>query len=70
MLVVQGAMKAAGGGKVDTNLWGIALIRGGIDESKINGNIDFQYSKCGLTQALDATSIVSISRSRGWSQLY
>ena len=69
VLVVQGAMKAAGGGKVDTNLWGIALIRGGIDESKINGNIDFQYSKCGLTQALDATSIVSISRSRGWLQL-
>src|SRR5205814_4197775 len=34
VLVVQGAMKAAGGGKVDTNLWGIALIRGGIDESK------------------------------------
>ena len=70
VMIVQGAMKAAGGGKVGANVWGIALIRGGLDETKINGNINFQYSKCGLTQALNGTSAVAVSRSRAWSQLY
>jgi len=72
VLIVQGALKAAGGGgnKVDATVWGIALVRGGVDESQINGNMNFQYSKCGLTQALNGTSIVAMSRSRAWSQLY
>ncbi len=70
VMIVQGAMKAAGGGKVGANVWGIALIRGGLDETKINGHINFQYSKCGLTQALNGTSAVAVSRSRAWSQLY
>ena len=73
-LIVQGALKAAGGGgKLSTNVWGIALIHGGVDlagASKFSGSVNFQYSKCGLTQALNGTSTVSVSRSRAWSQLY
>jgi len=69
-VIVQGAMKAAGGGNVETKVWGIALLNGGIDESKIGGKVHFQYSKCALTQALEGTSIVAITRSRGWAQLY
>src|SRR5216117_3111584 len=73
-LIVQGALKAAGGGgKLSTNVWGIALIHGGVDlagASKFSGSVNFQYSKCGLTQALNGTSTVAVSRSRAWSQLY
>ena len=73
-LIVQGALKAAGGGgKLSTNVWRIALIHGGVDlagVSKFSGTVNFQYSKCGLTQALNGTSTVAVSRSRAWSQLY
>ena len=58
------------------NLGDSAVINGNINaqsvvvRGKINGNINFQYSKCGLTQALNGTSAVAVSRSRAWSQLY
>jgi hypothetical protein len=69
-LIVQGAMKAAGGGNVETTLWGIALINGGLDESQVTGKSHFRYSKCVLTQVLEGTSPVAMARSRGWAQLY
>ena len=69
-VIVQGVMKASGGGNVETTLWGIALINGGLDESQVTGKSHFRYSKCVLTQALEGTSLVAMARSRGWAQLY
>jgi len=69
-VIVQGAMKASGGGNVETTLWGIALINGGLDESQVTGKSHFRYSKCVLTQVLEGTSLVAMARSRGWAQLY
>ena len=71
IVIVQGSMTTQGGGA------GAIHFRGGVmaanvdlDDNRIAGNAQIQYSSCVVTRAQTAAGIGSQLRSRGWLQLF
>ena len=71
IVLVQGALKTAGGGSTDAHFYG-AVMANNVDLqlSSLSGNATLQYSKCAITNAMEGTQSVSPIRSRGWIQLF
>ncbi|PYO38659.1 MAG: hypothetical protein DMD29_12520 [Gemmatimonadetes bacterium] len=71
IVLVQGALKTAGGGSTDAHFYG-AVMAASVDLTlnTLAGNATLQYSKCAITNAMEGTQSVSPIRSRGWIQLF
>jgi hypothetical protein len=69
--IVQGKLSTAGGGNTDAHFWG-GVMSQNVDLSiqNVSGHATLNYSSCAILNALQATSQVSMMRSRGWVQLY
>jgi hypothetical protein len=71
VVIVQGAIKSAGGGTTDAHFYGALMAKDvALSTQSLAGNATLQYSKCAITNAMQGTMIVTPSRSRAWSQLY
>jgi hypothetical protein len=71
VVIVQGAIKSAGGGSTDAHFYGAVMAKDvALSTQSLAGNATLQYSKCAITNAMQGTMIVTPTRSRGWSQLY
>jgi hypothetical protein len=71
IVIVQGDLKTAGGGNTDAHFWGGVMSKN-VDLSiqNLSGKATLNYSSCSILTALQATSPISLMRSRGWVQLY
>ncbi len=71
VVIVQGAIKSAGGGSTDAHFYGAVMGKDvSLSTQQLSGNATLQYSKCAITNAMQGTMIVTPVRSRSWSQLY
>ncbi|HEY3220520.1 MAG TPA: pilus assembly PilX N-terminal domain-containing protein [Gemmatimonadales bacterium] len=69
--IVQGDLKTAGGGTTDAHFWGGVMAKNAdLSDQSLTGNATLNYSSCSILAALQATSPISMMRSRGWVQLY
>jgi len=69
--VIQGDLKTAGGGSTDAHFWGGVMAKNAdLSIQSLSGNATLNYSSCSILAALQATSPISMMRSRGWVQLY
>jgi len=71
IVVVQGDLKTAGGGSTDAHFWGGVMAKNAdLSEQNLSGKATLNYSSCSINAVLQATSPISMMRSRGWVQLY
>jgi hypothetical protein len=71
IVIIQGDLKTAGGGTTDAHFWGGVLAKNAdLSVQNLSGNATLNYSSCSILAALQATSPISLMRSRGWTQLY
>src|SRR6266699_3234489 len=71
IVIVQGDLKTAGGGSTDAHFWGGVLAKNAdLSTQNLSGKATLNYSSCSILTALQATSPISMMRSRGWVQLY
>ena len=71
IVVVQGDLKTAGGGSTDAHFWGGVMAKNAdLSEQNLSGKATLNYSSCSINAVLQATSPISMMRSRGWTQLY
>jgi hypothetical protein len=71
IVIIQGDLKTAGGGSTDAHFWGGVLAKNAdLSIQSLSGNATLNYSSCSILAALQATSPISMMRSRGWVQLY
>jgi len=71
IVIVRGALKTVGGGAGSIHFrGGVMAANVDLDDIKIAGNAQIQYSSCAVMQARMAAGIGSRLRSRGWMQLY
>ena len=71
VVIVRGSMKTAGGGAGSIHFRGAVMAANvDLEETKIAGNAQIQYSSCAVTRAQTAAGIGSQLRSRGWLQLF
>lgn len=71
IVIIQGDLKTAGGGTTDAHFWGGVLAKNAdLSIQSLSGNATLNYSSCSILAALQATSPISMMRSRGWVQLY
>lgn len=69
--IIQGDLITAGGGNADAHFWGGVMARNAdLSTQTIGGHATLNYSSCAILSALQATSQISMMRSRGWVQLY
>lgn len=69
--IIQGDLKTAGGGSTDAHFWGGVMAKNAdLSIQSLSGKATLNYSSCSILTALQATSPVSMMRSRGWVQLY
>jgi hypothetical protein len=69
--IIQGDLKTAGGGNTDAHFWGGVMAKNAdLSIQSLSGNATLNYSSCSILAALQATSPISMMRSRGWVQLY
>lgn len=69
--IIQGDLKTAGGGSTDAHFWGGVMAKNAdLSIQSLSGNATLNYSSCSILAALQATSPISMMRSRGWVQLY
>ncbi|MFN2572312.1 MAG: hypothetical protein ABR537_12005 [Gemmatimonadales bacterium] len=69
--IIQGDLKTAGGGSTDAHFWGGVMARNAdLSIQSLSGKATLNYSSCSILAALQATSPISMMRSRGWVQLY
>jgi len=69
--IIQGDLITAGGGTSDAHFWGGVMARNAdLSTQTIGGHATLNYSSCAILSALQATSQISMMRSRGWVQLY
>jgi len=69
--IVQGDLKTAGGGSTDAHFWGGVMAKNAdLSIQSMSGKATLNYSSCSILAALQATSPISMMRSRGWVQLY
>jgi hypothetical protein len=71
IVLVQGALKTAGGGSTDAHFYGAVMARNvSLELNTLTGNATLQYSKCAVTNAMEGTQVSTPVRSRGWAQLF
>ncbi|MCH6547083.1 MAG: hypothetical protein IH798_01440 [Gemmatimonadetes bacterium] len=71
IVIVRGSMTTQGGGAGSIHFrGGVMAANVNLDDNKIAGNAQIQYSSCAVTQAQTAAGIGSQLRSRGWLQLF
>jgi hypothetical protein len=71
VVIVQGAIKSAGGGSTDAHFYGAVMAKDvALSTQSLAGNATLQYSKCAITNAMQGTMIVTPVRERAWAQLY
>jgi len=71
IVIVQGDLKTAGGGTTDAHFWGGVMAKNAdLSEQNLSGKATLNYSSCSINTVLQATSPISMMRSRGWVQLY
>jgi hypothetical protein len=69
--IMQNDLKTAGGGSTDAHFWGGVMAKNAdLGTQSLSGKATLNYSSCSILTALQATSTVSMMRSRGWVQLY
>ncbi len=69
--IMQNDLKTAGGGNTDAHFWGGVMAKNAdLGTQSLSGKATLNYSSCSILTALQATSTVSMMRSRGWVQLY
>lgn len=71
IVVVQGDLKTSGGGSTDAHFWGGVMAKNAdLSIQSLSGKATLNYSSCSINAVLQATSPISMMRSRGWVQLY
>ena len=71
IVVIQGDLKTAGGGSTDAHFWGGVMAKNAdLSVQNLSGKATLNYSSCSINAVLQATSPISMMRSRGWVQLY
>jgi len=71
IVIIQGDLKTAGGGTTDAHFWGGVMAKNAdLSTQSLSGKATLNYSSCSINTVLQATSPVSMMRSRGWAQLY
>src|SRR5881392_1008469 len=71
IVVIQGDLKTSGGGSTDAHFWGGVMAQNAdLSVQNLSGKATLNYSSCSILAALQATSSISMMRSRGWVQLY
>ena len=71
IVLVQGSLKTAGGGSTDAHFYGAVMANNvDLELNSLAGNATLQYSKCAVTNAMEATQVVTPVRSRAWAQLF
>jgi len=71
IVIIQGDLKTAGGGSTDAHFWGGVLAKNAdLSVQNLSGKATLNYSSCSINAVLQATSPISMMRSRGWVQLY
>jgi hypothetical protein len=71
IVLVQGSLKTAGGGSTDAHFYGAVMASNvDLELNSLSGNATLQYSKCAVTNAMEATQVVTPVRSRAWAQLF
>lgn len=71
IVIIQGDLKTAGGGSTDAHFWGGVMAKNAdLSIQSLSGKATLNYSSCSILAALQATSPISMMRSRGWVQLY
>jgi len=69
--IMQNDIKTAGGGNTDAHFWGGVMAKNAdLGTQSLSGKATLNYSSCSILTALQATSAISMMRSRGWVQLY
>jgi len=65
VVIVQGAIKSAGGGSTDAHFYGAVMAKDvALSTQSLSGNATLQYSKCAITNAMQGTMIVTPVRER------
>jgi len=71
IVIIQGDLKTAGGGSTDAHFWGGVMAKNAdLSTQNLSGKATLNYSSCSINAVLQATSPISMMRSRGWVQLY
>ena len=71
IVIIQGDLKTAGGGSTDAHFWGGVMAKNAdLSTQSLSGKATLNYSSCSINAVLQATSPISMMRSRGWVQLY
>lgn len=71
IVIIQGDLKTAGGGSTDAHFWGGVMAKNAdLSVQNLSGKATLNFSSCSMLAALQATSPISLMRSRGWVQLY
>jgi len=71
IVILQGDLKTAGGGTTEAHFWGGVMAKNAdLSVQNLSGKATLNYSSCSINAALQATSPISMMRSRGWAQLY
>ncbi len=71
IVIIQGDLKTAGGGTTEAHFWGGVMAKNAdLSVQNLSGKATLNYSSCSINAVLQATSPISMMRSRGWAQLY
>ena len=71
IVIIQGDLKTSGGGTSDAHFWGGVMAKNAdLSTQSLSGKATLNYSSCSINAVLQATSPISMMRSRGWTQLY
>src|SRR5207237_1039320 len=71
IVVIQGDLKTAGGGNTDAHFWGGVMAKNAdLSTQSLSGKATLNFSSCAILTALQATSPISMMRSRCWAQLF
>jgi hypothetical protein len=69
--IMQNDLKTAGGGSTDAHFWGGVMAKNAdLSTQSLSGHATLNFSSCAILTALQATSPISMMRSRGWAQLF
>ena len=71
IVIIQGDLKTAGGGTADAHFWGGVMAKNAdLSTQNLNGHATLNFSGCAILAALQAQSMISPMRQRGWAQLF
>jgi hypothetical protein len=69
--IMQNDLRTAGGGSTDAHFWGGVMAKNAdLSTQSLSGHATLNFSSCAILTALQATSPISMMRSRGWAQLF